>query len=201
MSYINEMENILNSSKYGSAFVVSDFTSYMDYETAKKNIARLEKKGIIRRVIRGVYDKPSYSKILNEYAKPDVDEVAKAIARNYNWKIAPTGNTALNLLGISTQVPAKWEYISSGQYKKYKIENTIIEFYHRNNKELLGMSYKTLLVIQALKEIGKDNVNEKIINKFKSILSKDEKTLILEEGSQTIVWIYEVIKKICKEAC
>ena len=48
--------------------------------------------------------------------------MAKAIARNYNWTIAPTGDAALNLLGISTQVPSKWEYVSSGPYKEYNIE-------------------------------------------------------------------------------
>jgi hypothetical protein len=68
----------------------------------------------IRRVIRGVYDKPKYSTLLQEYSAPNPNEIADALARNYSWTIAPTGNTALNLLGLSTQVPANWSYISSG---------------------------------------------------------------------------------------
>ena len=40
-SYINQMNSRINAAPYGSCFVVSDFTDIMDYETAKKNIARL----------------------------------------------------------------------------------------------------------------------------------------------------------------
>ena len=63
-SFISKMNNRIIKEPYGKCFVVSDFTDIMDYETAKKNIARLEKKGILRRVVRGVYDKPKYSKLL-----------------------------------------------------------------------------------------------------------------------------------------
>ena len=120
-SYINQMNNRIQEAPYGHAFVVSDFTDIMDYETAKKNIARIEKNGSLRRVIRGIYDRPSFSELLGEYAAPDLNEIALALARNYNWTIAPSGDTALNLLGLSTQVPAKWDYISTGPYRSYDI--------------------------------------------------------------------------------
>ena len=43
-----------------------------------------------------------------------------ALAHSYHWTIAPCGNTALNLLGLSTQVTAIWSYISDEHYKTYE---------------------------------------------------------------------------------
>ena len=140
---IIKMNNDIEKMPYGSAFMLSDFTNDLDYENVKKNAQVLERKGIIRRVLRGVYDKPKFSKAINEFAVPYPDEVAKAIARGLKWEIAPDGNAALNILSLSTQVPSNWSYVSTGPYKKYRINNVIIEFNHRANKELAGMSDST----------------------------------------------------------
>ena len=198
-TYISQMSDRINESFMGKAFVVSDFTDIMNYETAKKAIARLEKQGEIRRVLRGVYDKPKYSKLLNEELLPDPDETARAIARNFNWTIAPSGNTALNLLGLSTQVPARWEYISTGPYREYEICNNTITFSHRANKTIEGMSQKTAMVIEALKAIGRAEIDEKIINKIRNNLSSEEKKNLINEGRQTTSWIYDLIKEICRD--
>lgn len=196
---IEQMNKDIERMPYGSAFMLSDFTDNVDYENAKKNAQILERKGIIRRVLRGVYDKPKFSKAINEYAVPYPNEIAKAIARGLRWEIAPDGNAALNILSLSTQVPANWSYVSTGPYKKYKIDNVTIEFNHRANKELAGMSDNTKILIQALKAIGKDNINNDIINKLKRHYKKIEKKDILEESKNTTIWIREVIKKICEE--
>ena len=66
MSIIKYIEELIEKKSANNAFVVSDFIEYADYETVKKSLARLEKKGIIRRIIRGVYDKPVFSQIINE---------------------------------------------------------------------------------------------------------------------------------------
>lgn len=197
MSYVNMMEDRIEKAPMGAAFIVSDFVDIMDYETAKKNIARLEKSGVIRRVIRGIYDKPRFSTLIQEYSAPDPDAIAKALARNYNWTIVPTGATASNLLGLSTQVPARWSYFSSGPYKKYEVGNVVIDFAHRADRELSDMSYKTKLVIQAIKDLGKERIGITEINIIRSRLSEDEKVIILQEGQQTTAWIYAAIKKIC----
>ena len=193
------MKNRISSAKEGTAFIVSDFTDIMDYETAKKTLARLEKAGHIRRAIRGVYDKPGYSTIIQEKSVPNPEEIAKAIARNYNWTIAPDENTALNLLGFSTQVPAKWQFISSGPYRIYEMGNTIIRFMHRSCKEIQGMSYISALVIEAIKGIGRDNMTEDDIEYLRNKLSKENKQTLLLEARKTSVWIYSIIKRICEE--
>lgn len=197
-SYIGRMEGIIKSSPFGSCFVVSDFIKYMDYETAKKSIARLEKKGTIRRVVRGVYDKPKYSNLLNEMVAPNINEVAKAIARSNNWTISASGNTALNLLGLSTQVPAIYEFLTSGPSRNYEIMGVNVKFTHRADKEIYGFSYKSGLVIQALKHYGKEVVDSNLIYNIRCVLNDSEKSILMKEGQQSTIWIYESIKMICE---
>lgn len=183
---------------FGSAFVVSDFTDITDYENAKKCLLRLEKDSFIRRVIRGIYDKPYYSNVLKEYSSPNIEEIAKAIARNYGWEISPLGLTALNLLGLSTQVTNYYEYYSSGPYKTYSIGKITISFKHKSSKELFNLSYKSSLVVQAIKTIGVD-IDEEMINRFKNLLTAQEKERLLKEANRVTKWIYEIIKRICNE--
>ena len=197
-TYIAQIYERIASEKPQKVFVISDFCDMMDYDTAKKSLARLESNHKIQKIMRGVYYNPRYSQLIQEYEKPVVDEVAKALARNFKWTIAPSGNTALNQLGLSTQVPAKWIYFSDGPYKTYKIGSQELEFKHRTNKEISGMSEKTILIIQALKELGEAQITEEIIHKLKKKLTNGEIEVLLQETQQTTVWIRNVIKKIAQ---
>ena len=136
--------------------------------------------------------------MLKEYVAADPEVVAKALARNYHWSIAPCGNTALNLLGLSTQVTAVWSYISDGPYKTYEWDSTKLEFKHRTNKEITGLSYMTSLVIQALKTLGKVNVTEKTIQILRFRLSKEDKEVMLTEAAESTDWVYNTIRKIAE---
>ena len=182
----------------GRAFVIADFTDVADYENAKKCLLRLEKNSFIRRIIRGIYDKPYFSKLLNEYSSPDIEETAKAIARNYNWQISPSSSTALNLLGLSTQVTNNYEYYSSGQYKTYEVGKITIKFMHKSSKELLNLSYKSSLVVQAIKALGTEIDNIMVLKMQKQLTDLEKRTL-LEEASGVTKWIYEIIKRICTQ--
>ena len=183
----------------GSVFSAYDFIDITTSENFWQIAHRLENKGKIRRILPGIYDKPRFSEVLQEEVGPDINGVAEAIARKNNWKIAPDGNTALNLLGLSTQVPAKWSYITSGPSNSYQIGNITITFSHRADKVLSGMSYKTILVIQSLNALGKENITDGIIGQFAKKMSPDDKKRLLAETKATTSWIYEEIKKICKE--
>lgn len=199
MNMMKEIENRIEQAPYGTAFVISDFTDLCDYKTAQKSLERLVGAKKIRKPMWGIYDKPAYSTLIAQYAAPHIDNIAKAIARNYNWNIVPSGVHALNMLGLSTQVPYTYEYVSNGPYRTYNIDTVHISFYHRNNKEINGLSYKNALVIQALKAIGKDNITDRDRSKISSSLNQKEKQLFLKEARFTTSWIYREIKIICKE--
>lgn len=72
---------------------------------------RLTNSEKIQKIVKGIYYNPKYNEQIEEYEAPSVHEGAKVIAKKYNWTIAPSGNIALNLLGLSTQVLSKWTYI------------------------------------------------------------------------------------------
>lgn len=100
---VNRIENFESN----QVFIANDFFDIAGYETVRSTLNRLVKDKKVTRILKGIYYKPKYIELIGEYAMASVDEVADAIARKYNWTIAPSGNTALNLLGLSTQVPAK----------------------------------------------------------------------------------------------
>lgn len=196
--YIDIIRNKINSFQNNYVFISKDFISDVDYETVRKALSRLCEKSEIKKISRGYYYKPIYLSIINDYSKPNIDSYAKAIARNMNWKIFPTGNTALNEFGLSTQVPSNYSYISSGRTISYEVDKIVILFTHRSSRET-DFSYITGTVIQALKAIGQDNITDEIINKISSRLLKEEKRIILLESKNSSAWIYEMIKLICKE--
>lgn len=195
--YMSEIRKRVLDAEDGTVFVTSDFADIADTNTIRQSVYRLVKDGILRRILQGVYEKPKYSQLLNEYVAVNPDVVAKALARSYHWSIAPCGNTALNLLGLSTQVTAVWSYISDGPYKSYEWNFTKLEFKHRTNKEITGLSYMTSLVVQALKTLGKSNVTANTIQVLSERLSDDEKQACLREATESTDWVYDTIRKIC----
>ena len=117
-------------------------------------------------------------------------------ARNFGWHIIPCGDTALNLLKLSTQVPAVWQYVSDGPYREYAIGNLQLKFKHTSNKDISGQSYKTALITQALKALGKDYIDDTIRNKLSAVLTTEDLSIALAETQHGTVWIYETIKSI-----
>jgi len=194
---IEKIKNHIKNQKNDLVFNAKDFTEIGQYEAVRKTLNRLTDKGELKKIAKGLYYCPRFSETLQEYEVASPHEIAMAIARKFNWNIAPSGATALNILGFSTQVPSKWSYISDGKTKQIKIDNNSIEFKHRDNREISGMSYKTALVIQGIKALGKDNIDEDSIKKLQGALTKEEKETMLKEAKSTFVWIYQVIEKIC----
>lgn len=190
------LNKIMNSGQE-SVFVAADFLDIGDYNTVRQALLRLEKNGKIQKVMRGVYYHPQYSELIEEYEAPAPHQVALALARKFNWTIAPSGETALNQLGLSTQVPACWSYISDGPYHQFQVGNIKLEFKHRNNREISGMSYKTAMVIQALKTLGKGNIGENHIKILQRQLTDEDREKLLQEAQQSTMWVYDIIKKIC----
>ena len=182
----------------GEIFLTGEFSDVASNTTIRKTLGRLCQTGEIRRVMDGVYEKPSYSDLLEEYIPTDPDAVAYALAEYYHWSIAPCGDIALNKLRLSTQVPMVWSYISDGPYRDYDLDKTRISFKHRTNRDISHMSTITIMVIEALKSIGKDNVDGEVISTLKNVLSEQDKVTILKESSNSADWIQRVIQEVSK---
>ena len=196
MNCKQEILNRIENFESNQVFIANDFFDIAGYETVRSTLNRLVEDKVIIRIMKGIYYKPKYIELIGEYEAPSVNEVANAIARKYNWTIAPSGNTALNLLGLSTQVPAKWTYISDGRYASFSFGNVTIEFKRRSNGDISKMSTLTSMVIQSIKAIGKDKITNEQIDYLKKKLSDKEKSELLSDSKTTSAWVYGVIKKI-----
>ena len=197
--YQTIIEQRIAEMESGNVFVTSDFADIAPTAAINMSLSRLENSGSIRRILRGIYDKPRFSKLLKEPVAADPSKIAYAIARKNRWSIIPMGDTALNLLRLSTQVPAVWQYVSDGPYKEYSYDNVHISFRRTSNKEATGYSYMTGLIIQGLRALGKDHVDEAVIRILSQQLSSEEKKALLDEAQGTTAWIFDHIKEICKE--
>lgn len=105
----------------GWSFTPNDFIGDFPRANIDKSLSMLVRQNTIRRICRGVYDDPKYSELLKQELSPDFNQVAQALARKFNWRITPTGDAALNLLGLSTQVPGRPVYLSDGPHPQLQI--------------------------------------------------------------------------------
>ena len=187
----------------GWAFTKIDFVAEFGEANIHQALSSLAKAGTIRRVFHGVYDYPRYSELLGQTLSPDVDQVAQALARKFNWRILPSGDAALNLLGLSTQVPGKWVYLSDGPSREYAIEENGAQtlVFRKSALKDMGFKYRESgLVVQALKALGKEHVDQAINETLRQRLDPTIRERILKDTRAVTGWIYQIIKQVCQES-
>src|ERR1035437_1763197 len=155
----------------GKAFSAKDFLDIASRGTIDMALTSLTRRGIIRRVRRGLYDMPKVNRALGGELSPDINEAARAIARRQRWKIVPEGAWAANLLGLSTQVPAKIIYLTDGPNNEVPIGRRRIQFKHARPKVMAGLEGKFALVVQALRHLGKEGVGPRERDTLRAALS------------------------------
>ena len=182
----------------GKAFSAKDFLDIASRGTIDMALSGLTRNGIIRRVRRGLYDMPKVNEALGGKLSPDIDEAARAIARRQRWKIVPEGAWAANLLGLSTQVPAKITYLTDGPNNEVPIGRRKIHFKHARPKAMSGLEGKYALVVQALRHLGQEGVGVREIETIKRSLTPAEKRKLVKDTRFGVDWIYETAKRIAE---
>lgn len=160
---------------------------------------RLVAKGTIRRVIRGVYDYPKYSELLEQHLSPDLDRVAAALARKFGWRIEVTGPSALNLMGLSTQLPGRVIYASDGPDRSFVIGKQTLSFKHTALKEASFKVRESFIVVQGLKSIGEKNVTPETIQIIRKWLHPKLRESVLIDTKSATGWVYAFIRQICND--
>ena len=145
----------ISSHEPGWAFCAKDFLTKLNRNDIDTALFHLEKEKKIRRIMRGIYDYPSFSVLLQKNVAPDMDQVASAIARNLHHEIQPTGNTALNYLKLSTQIPAKFVFLWDGKSQDFPIGDQVIHFKRAPKKDFLPKLKNSRLLLQALRILEK----------------------------------------------
>lgn len=182
--------------RYGEVFFVSTFHQF-DVEYVTKLLAQFEKEGLITRIAKGVYVKVKKTRFGVVY--PSAFELVTEIAKRDKAKIFPTGDTAANRLGFSTQVPMNASFLTSGSSRKLKLGNRTVTLTHGSPKKF---AYKGKLMpelVQALRSIGEDNITESVEKRVAQLLSATPETETIEHDLLLApVWVRQIIKRNLK---
>ncbi len=199
------MKNISESVFYfiaghgrGWAFSSSDLAGRFARQQIDNALSDLAQDGRIRRVVRGLYDYPRFSDLLQKTLSPDIDQVANAYARKFNWRIEVSGESALNLLGLSTQIPAQYVYLSDGPSKSYDVMGVQLNFKKSTLKDIGFKHRESTLIVQALKALGKELLSENVFAIIREQIDPKSYNKILRDTQGSTGWIYDAIKQICK---
>jgi len=185
LSVENKIEKEVKKSKRGKIFFQDSFAVLGTPGAIRLALSRIEKKGLLVRVAHGIYVYPRINKIEwieDKYILPSIDDIANAIAKRDKIRIAPTASHALNMLGLSTQIPANVVYLTDGAPRRIKVgKGRGILFKHTSNTR--NLAYKSellMLIVLALREIGEDKITKEQIavvrEHFSQITKKEFET-------------------------
>ncbi len=197
------IENKVISRIYGNgrgwAFSPKDFSDLGNRSSIDVALHRLLTKGTIRRVIRGIYDYPQYSEMLKRTLSPDLDQVARALARKFGWHIHPTGMATLNALRLSTQIQGQYAYQSEGPNRTYRIGQHDLIFKHAKRKESGFKYHESALLVQGIKTLGPDRITPEITDKLREWLPSELRAKVIKDTGMVTGWICDAILNICRE--
>lgn len=185
--------------KVGELFTINDFEDLDNDNLVTRTLSRMQNEGTIVRVATGIYMNPKNTQFGILY--PTLDQIAQKIAERDRAQIMPTGDTALNILGFSTQVPMNAVYITNGAKRKVKVGERNIIFKNVVQKNFQFKGKLLPLIIIALKELGESRVTNEIRNKIINLISEsktDERTTMMHDLYLSPMWIKELLLPIIK---
>lgn len=182
----------------GSVYTPNHFSDLGPRTAIDKALSRLAKSGDIRRISRGVYDYPITDPFLGELS-PTIEAITKALTHRDRNRLQPSGAYALNLLGLSEQVPAKIVFLTEGESRKLKIGPIHIELRRTTPKNMAAAGRLSGLVIQAFRALGKDHVTKERIAKLKASLPLKERTALLKDIALAPAWMHSIFRELAEE--
>lgn len=170
----------------------SDFPEYHS-EFVGGTLAELTQEGMLVKLAQGIYAKPRRSRF--GLVLPSVDKIVQAIAARDNAEVLPSGMTALNVLGLSTQVPMKYSYLTTGSERTIKLENQEIRLKRGVPKNFCYKTKLIALLVQALKALKQQNVGQEEIHTIRSLISKEpDKTALAKDVDMMPIWMKRIVK-------
>jgi hypothetical protein len=199
MSIQDKIVDRLQRQGRGRVFTPKDFLDIGSREAVDQALSRLVKAEMVERLGRGLYYRPKINKRLGIAVPPDFDEIADALARQTGSRIAPSGATAANRLGLSTQVPAKPVYLTDGRSRQVRVGNVVVVIKHVAPKELPVGNRTSATVLQALRHLGKDAVDSTVVSRIRKALSPKNRSKLLQDARYTTDWIADAVRKIAED--
>ena len=185
--------NRIERSPEHSIFFLNDFARITSLETVRKVLSQACDAGLLTHIAHGIYVKPMMSRF-GEVPIP-LEKIAEEIAARDHVQIMPTGSTAANMLGLSTQVTMTVSYITTGASREIKIGNRSIRFRRAAPRNFAYKGRTIPLIVQAFKELGKDNIRENELSAISRYMSMaNDKETFTEDILLAPMWIQNLIK-------
>lgn len=194
MTVFDKVKRKILLSKDGSIFFTNSFPKF-DEEYVGQVLSELCRQNLIIRLAYGMYLKPMRSKFGIVY--PPTNEIITAISKRDKAQILPTGNTALNQLGLSTQVPMNSEYITSGSARIIRVGNRTIKLRRSVPKNFAYKGTLMPVLVQALKALKEENITEEHIGIIRGLLKEYPENSTWKQDVQLApAWIKKIIINI-----
>lgn len=181
----------------GWVFTPRDFLNLGSRAAVDQALSRLARSGTIRRLRRGLYDYPRVHSRLGQLS-PAPDVVARAVARKGGHSLQASGALAANVLGLSTQVPARSVYLTDGPSQEIQVGQQTV--YLRRAQRFAGARGASRFIFQALSYVGKDRVNDDVVQRLQSRLSPKDKRALARDSKYALTWMQPVVNRIAQVA-
>ncbi len=197
-SVAKDIESKLKRGKRGKILFAADFSLFGQPKAVNKALERLTESGLLLRLSHGIYLYPQIDTRLGlGVLYPTVETIAREIAKRDKARIVPTGAYALNVLGLSTQIPINVVFLTDGAARKISIGNGKVLVFKRTVPKKLAFKNEILmLIVAALREIGENQLTTEQFIHISELLIKEKKEFILVDLPLAPAWIQKRIRAI-----
>lgn len=182
----------------GWVFTPDNFKHLGSRDSIASALKRHKQSGLIRQLARGVYDYPKIDPELGTL-EPSAETIAKTLAGRDATRLQPSGAYAVNLLGLSTQVPMKIVYLTDGRSRTVQIGKRQIVLKNTTPRNMATANKISGLVIQALRYLGKENITQEEIATLKMRLSPADRKQLIADIRYAPEWVAEIFRELAKE--
>jgi len=194
----NKVINRIYGHGKGWVFTPAHFSDLGSRDAVVSALKRYLQSGLIRQLARGLYDYPRTDPELG-ILSPSPDTIAKALAGRDASRLQPSGAYAANLLGLSTQVPMKLIYLTDGRSRAVQIGKKQIILKRTTPRNMATAGRISGLVIQALRHLGRQHVDEDIIARLDGRLDADARKQLLKDVRFAPAWIADIMRRLGKK--
>ncbi|MCC7040610.1 MAG: hypothetical protein IT516_09920 [Burkholderiales bacterium] len=184
--------------KPGTVFTPALFVDAGSRAAIDKALQRLVARGELRRLSRGLYDKPRQDALLGTLW-PSVDAIVSALTGKDKLRLQPTGAYAANLLGLSDQVPARVEFLTDGTSRTVKVGPMQIVLKRTTPRQMAAAGRTSGLVIQALRSLGPEHVTPQRVSRLRRTIPADQRRTLLEDLPLAPGWMQPTLRALASD--
>jgi hypothetical protein len=157
-------------------------------------LSRLAREGKLLRVGRGAYSSPVQGRF--GIRPPSTESVMEALETSSGELVVPSGASEANALGLTTQVPTRDVYLTSGPSRKLKFGNREVELKHGNRSQLLLGKSPAGRAIRALIWLGPEQTTPIALATLKGKLSTQEWEAMRQARARLPSWMARAVSEV-----